>query len=321
MNEKALKQFLATGETPVVAQDESPLPCPTEKKPTELDIVQDEAVRRYLEMDEVAEDEGENPTDLQKHDAKYHPNGYKKGDKCKYREKLDAGDNSDAALAQAEQEEQKDNEIIEDIKTTWNVIPNEDEAREKFLEFARGYVDEGKGKDLFQRLEGFDKFFVVGGRRKNELVLQYFDDKAGYRENPTKNILSWRPKNLPRKKPEPTLKTLMSKISDPFQRQMFGYFNSLININPRYATEPEALVGYLQGYNGERETSDAQVYGPEVQKFFRHIRETPHDEAVKEMDKVMKEYAESPVMARAKKDQTGMNSGRSLDLRQNALLD
>ena len=34
-------------------------------------------------------------TDLQKHDAKYHPNGYKKGDKCKYRENLDKGDNAD----------------------------------------------------------------------------------------------------------------------------------------------------------------------------------------------------------------------------------
>ena len=35
------------------------------------------------------------PTDLQKHDAKYHPKGYKQGDACKYREMLAKGDNVD----------------------------------------------------------------------------------------------------------------------------------------------------------------------------------------------------------------------------------
>lgn len=34
-------------------------------------------------------------TDLEKHDAKYHPNGYKDGDACKYRERLEAGDTPD----------------------------------------------------------------------------------------------------------------------------------------------------------------------------------------------------------------------------------
>ena len=34
-------------------------------------------------------------TDLQKHDAKYHPNGYKQGDSCQYRDKLDKGDSVD----------------------------------------------------------------------------------------------------------------------------------------------------------------------------------------------------------------------------------
>lgn len=34
-------------------------------------------------------------TDLQKHDAKYHKTGYKKGDKCKYRENLAKGDDAD----------------------------------------------------------------------------------------------------------------------------------------------------------------------------------------------------------------------------------
>lgn len=35
------------------------------------------------------------PTDLQKHDAKYHPNGYNPGDNCKYRENLAKGDEAD----------------------------------------------------------------------------------------------------------------------------------------------------------------------------------------------------------------------------------
>lgn len=44
-------------------------------------------------------------TDLQKHDRRFHPKGYKKGESCKYRERLDAGDDSDASLAAAEKEE------------------------------------------------------------------------------------------------------------------------------------------------------------------------------------------------------------------------
>lgn len=34
-------------------------------------------------------------TDLQKHDAKYHPGGYKEGQKCKFRENLESGNNVD----------------------------------------------------------------------------------------------------------------------------------------------------------------------------------------------------------------------------------
>lgn len=43
-----------------------------------------------------SQSQGQQPmTDLQKHDAKYHPKGYKKGDKCKYRENLAKGDKAD----------------------------------------------------------------------------------------------------------------------------------------------------------------------------------------------------------------------------------
>lgn len=40
-------------------------------------------------------DANEKSVDLQKHDAKYHPNGYKPGDACKYRDSLASGDNVD----------------------------------------------------------------------------------------------------------------------------------------------------------------------------------------------------------------------------------
>lgn len=284
MNEKSFTKYLATGEY-VPTIDEAPL------------------------------------TDLERHDRRFHPQGYKEGDKCQYRERMAAGDYTDAELVDAEREEQNASEIIEDIQTTWLPIPNVDEACEKFKEFARGYVDDGEDF-LYEPLEGFEQFYVTRGRRKNELILQYFDKNAGYRENPTKNILSWRPKNVPRKKPEPSMKSLLKAVSDPLKKQAFQYFNSLININPTYATEPKALVGYLKGFNGDREISDSQVYGNELRDFFKMIQEKLYDEAVKDMGKIMAEYAESPIMARAKKDRTGMrNVGRSLDLRQNALFD
>lgn len=55
-------------------------------------------------------------TDLQKHDARYHPNGYQEGDLCRYREALARGDDADKVAA-AEQDEDRQyaamNKIIE----------------------------------------------------------------------------------------------------------------------------------------------------------------------------------------------------------------
>lgn len=63
--------------------------------------------RRGASAATSAEDADPTPplTDLEKHDRRFHPKGYKKGESCKYRERLDAGDDSDAALAAAEKEE------------------------------------------------------------------------------------------------------------------------------------------------------------------------------------------------------------------------
>ena len=56
-----------------------------------------------------AEDADPTPplTDLQKHDRRFHPKGYKKGDACKYRETLAKTDNADDLTA-AEREEHKE---------------------------------------------------------------------------------------------------------------------------------------------------------------------------------------------------------------------
>ena len=50
--------------------------------------------------------EGRQMTDLEKHDAKYHPKGYKDGDYCKFREARARGDDADqlAAVEKAEGE-------------------------------------------------------------------------------------------------------------------------------------------------------------------------------------------------------------------------
>ena len=51
------------------------------------------------------EDEAAPLTDLQKHDNRFHPKGYKKGDACKYRDEMAKGDHTDASLAAAERTE------------------------------------------------------------------------------------------------------------------------------------------------------------------------------------------------------------------------
>ena len=67
MNIESFNHFLATGEfTPA----EDAAPSESSANPAQM-------------------------TDLQKHDAKYHKTGYKKGDKCKYRENLAKGDDAD----------------------------------------------------------------------------------------------------------------------------------------------------------------------------------------------------------------------------------
>ncbi len=48
-------------------------------------------------------------SDLQKHDRRFHPQGYKEGDSCKYRETLAKGDKSDEALSAAETAESRGN--------------------------------------------------------------------------------------------------------------------------------------------------------------------------------------------------------------------
>lgn len=62
------------------------------------------AFQKYLS---TAEDDS--PVDLKKHDARFHPKGFNpETDTCKLRETLNKGDNSDAALAEAENAEKSD---------------------------------------------------------------------------------------------------------------------------------------------------------------------------------------------------------------------
>ena len=81
------------------------------------------------------------------------------------------------------------------------------------------------------------------------------------------------------------MKTLMSKITDPLTKQAYRYFNGLININPTYATEPDALVDYLRGYNGDREMTYVQHFGKELTDFFERMRSLPRENAVAEIRK------------------------------------
>ena len=78
MNESAFQKFLATGDF-TVTEDAAPKKDPT----------------------------------LAAHDKRFHPNGYKEGDSCKFREALAKGDNSDASLAAAEKKEAKQKSNID----------------------------------------------------------------------------------------------------------------------------------------------------------------------------------------------------------------
>lgn len=78
MNESAFQKFLATGDF-TVTEDARPKKDPT----------------------------------LAAHDKRFHPQGYKEGDSCKFREALAKGDNSDASLAAAEKKEAKQKSNID----------------------------------------------------------------------------------------------------------------------------------------------------------------------------------------------------------------
>lgn len=66
-NTNRLAKFLETGEMP-------------------LATALDEAIANYK------------PTDLESHDKRFHPEGYKEGDACKYREGMAKGDKTDEGL-------------------------------------------------------------------------------------------------------------------------------------------------------------------------------------------------------------------------------
>ena len=78
MNESAFQKFLATGDF-TVTEDAAPKKDPT----------------------------------LAAHDKRFHPQGYKEGDSCKFREALAKGDKSDAELAAAEKKEAKQKSNID----------------------------------------------------------------------------------------------------------------------------------------------------------------------------------------------------------------
>ena len=60
---------------------------------------------KYLATGEYVPTADAAPIDLAAHDRRFHPNGYKEGDRCDVRASLASGDVSDVALAKAEQNE------------------------------------------------------------------------------------------------------------------------------------------------------------------------------------------------------------------------
>lgn len=65
--------------------------------------------------------EGRSLTDLEKHDRRFHPQGYREGDYCKYRDALKRGDDADK-LATAEKEEDDSAKAVAKIIDRYNAI-------------------------------------------------------------------------------------------------------------------------------------------------------------------------------------------------------
>lgn len=86
--------------------------------------------------------EGRDLTNLEKHDKRFHPNGYNEGDSCKYRDALKRGDDADK-IAAAEKEEGDAQEGVQKIINRFNAVgvlmmaqPLSDEPYEKvFAEY------------------------------------------------------------------------------------------------------------------------------------------------------------------------------------------
>lgn len=82
----------------------------------------DSAIAKYLALfgkPKTAQDE----SDLDKHDKRFHPNGYKDGDYCKYRESLAKGDDADR-LADAEKTEGAQFDALQKVLDRYNALAN-----------------------------------------------------------------------------------------------------------------------------------------------------------------------------------------------------
>lgn len=108
-----LAKFLETGEMPLV---------------TALD----EAIENY------------NPKDLEKHDKRFHPEGYKEGDACKYREGMAEGDKTDEGLG-------GDKEQANPVATNADRQKRWETAFTKFRELLRKYDKEMPNKTVEER--------------------------------------------------------------------------------------------------------------------------------------------------------------------------
>lgn len=101
-------KYLATGDyTP--AQDSAPMK--NKSALTMEEVVAQDAAEKYLAMDaafvngksahgmteygHAMNPDGKMPKSLEEHDKVYHPNGYKEGDSCKFRENLEKKDDAD----------------------------------------------------------------------------------------------------------------------------------------------------------------------------------------------------------------------------------
>ena len=156
------------------------------------------AFQRYLATGEYVPTEDAAPTSLEAHDRRFHPDGYKEGDSCKYREELARGDNADLVVAEATEQIDKEGDIDKPIKISSDIrkssLRDREYAVKNILKAAVKNALSKLGKDSipglydeptpwYGNLNHNEDVYLIAGKSNNSLmaVVHRNDEEVKFR--------------------------------------------------------------------------------------------------------------------------------------------